>query len=318
MIQKIQKKLVSASYTQAELLGWFKAIGNIREIGEGVLKHTVTKIEKMEPGEIIVDLSAVPTNEVRFVDQTTNLLTLAAKIAIPVMTLDAYKNNDQIDVGLNDIIETQLKAFVEQIDQFLAYGDSFLTPHTGDKNAGEGFSVGIFNGGTPFAAGDGKDNIMNAAGDYQSTVANALLALENAGFKQQKNYMFSDNTTYHTAELGVHQLNTIDFVNERMAIDKNPRITSWVFSKNFTDGSATKRIVITTPWINEVPRAEIGPIDRKSTFAYRLLQGYNLKVMPLYGGGIGPTGRYEFYILWSGALEFLRTGAIQSSGSLTL
>lgn len=318
MTEVIQSKLVSASYTNAELLGWFKTIGNTRNIGEGILKNTITKIEKMEGGEIVIDLSAVPTNEVRFEELTTKLLTIAAKIAIPFNVVDAYKNNPQVDVGLNDIIETQLKAFVEQIDQFLAYGDSFLRPRTGDKNAAEDFAKGIFNGGTTFGAGDGADDIMNAAGDYQSTVSLGLQALEAAGFKHNKNFMFSDNVTYHTAERGVHQLNNYDFVNERMAIDKNPRITSWIFSTHFTNPSTERRIVITTPWINEVPRAKIGPEDKKSTFAYKLLQGYNLKVVPLYGGGLSGQGKYEFYIVHSCALEFARTGAIQASGALTL
>jgi len=318
MTELVERKLVSAAYTQSEMLGYFKAVGNIRNIGEGMLKHTITKIEKMEPGEIVIDLSAVPTNEVRFVEQTTNLITLAAKLAIPMFTMAAYNNNDLIDVSLNDIIQTQLKAFVTQIDQFLAYGDSMVGPHTGDKNAALGFALGIFNGGTTFAAGDGEDDDMSAAGDYQSTVETALLALEDANFKQQKNWMFSDNTTYHSAGKGVHQLNTLAFTNERDAIAKNDRITAWIYSKHFTNPSSESRIVITTPYVNEVPRAKIGPIDSKSSFAYKLLQGYTLKVVPLYGGGIGPTGRYEYFIIHSCAIEFIRAGAIQASGALTL
>lgn len=316
MVTLIQKKLVSASYTNAEMLGWFKAIGNIRNIGKGMLKHTVTKFEKMEPGEIIIDLSALPTNVPRFTDQTTNLITLGVKLAIPLNVMDAYVNNQQIDIDLNQIIEEQLKAFTEQIDQFLAYGDSFITPHTGDKNAGEGFSNGIFNGGTTFAAGDGADNNMAAAGDYQSTISLAIQALETAGFKQKTNYVFSDNVTYHHAERGNHQLNVTEFTNEIMAIEKNPLIASWIYSTHFIGSAGINRILVTTPWIKRVPREVIGPVDDKSSFAYRLIQGYNLDVYPLYAGGLGPSGRYEFYILWSGALEFLRAGAIQVSGTL--
>jgi hypothetical protein len=314
MLNRIQAELVSASYTQAELLGWFKAIGNIRNIGKGMLKSQITKIEKMEPGKVWSDLSALPNNVARFTEQTTSLLSLGVKVSIPLDVADRYANNSFISVDMDDIIQTQLKAFVEQIDQFLAYGDSYKTPHTGDKNAGEGVANGLFNGGTTFAAGDGKDNNMTAAGDYQSTTANAKIALENAGFKNPDGYyMFSDNTTYHTAELGVHQLNTYTFTNERRAIDADKDIRKWIFSAHFTNPSAEKRIVITNPVINVDPKD-----PSKKTFAYRLITGYDLDIYPLYNGGLGPNGRYTWIILWSGALEILRAGAIQASGALTL
>jgi len=314
MTTKIQAELVHASYTRAKLLGWFKAIGNIRNIGKGIINHVTTKIEKMEPGEIIADLSALPVSVPRFSEQTSSLLTIGTKVAIPKDVLDRYNNNNQISIDLADIIETQLKAFTEQIDQFLAYGDSYLTKRTGDINAAMSIATGIFNGGTAFGAGDGADNNMSAAGDYQSTVSLGMQALEAAGFESEIGYyMFSDNVTYHTAERGVHQLNTYDFTNERMAIDKNPGIRKWIYSSHFTDVSSHRRIVITTPYSRPVPDG-----GDKQTFAYRLLQGYELEVTPFYNGGLGPNGRYEWMILWSGAIEVLNAGAIQMSGNLTL
>lgn len=314
MTKKIQKLLVHDTYTRSKLLGWFKAIGNITNIGPGITKHEFTKILKMEPGKVIADLSDLPDNVARFEPGTTKLLTLGVKVAIPKNVLDKYRNNNLIDIDLADIIETQLKAFTEQIDQFMAYGDKYKTPHTGDKNAGEGFANGIFNGGTTFAAGDGKDDIMNAAGDYVSTVSIGIEALENAGFESEIGYyMFSDNGTYHDSERGAHQLNNYTFTNERRAIDADKNIRKWIQSTHFTDPSGTKRIVITTPYSRPLPDG-----GDKQTYAYRLIQGYNLEVTPFYNGGLGPTGRYEWIILWSGALEILNSGAIQASGALTL
>ena len=314
MLRKIQRQLVHASYSRAKLLGWFKAVGNILDIGEGILKNTFTKLEKMEPGEIISDLSALPTNDPRFTEQTTSLLTIGAKIALPMDLLDRYANNNLIEITVNQVIEAQLKSFTEQIDQFLAYGDSYKTPRTGDKNAAEDFAKGLFNGGTAFGAGDGGDDNMSAAGDYQSTVSLAIQALEVAGFESEIGYyMFSDNITYHTAERGVHQLNNYTFTNERRAIDANKDIRKWIQSIHFTNPSAEKRIVITTPYSRPVPDG-----GDKQVFAYRLIRGYNLKVSPLFGGGLSGKGRYEWIILWSGALEILNSGAIQTSGALTL
>ena len=314
MTKLIQSKLVHASYAQVKLLGWLQTIGAVRNIGEGLIKHTITKIEKMEPGEVVSSFSALPNNVPRFTEQTTSLLTLGAKIVIPMNILDQWKNNKLIDVQLTDIINEQIKSITVQIDQFIAYGDSFKTARTGDKNAAEDFTKGIFNGGTAFAAGDGADNIMNAAGDYQSTVSNAIRALETAGFESSNGYyMFSDNATYHQAELGVHQLKTVIFTDERKAIDENKDIISWVQSPNFTNPSAEHRIVITNPFTNTVPDGQ-----KQKEFAYRLLQGYPMKVIPLNGGSLNSNLNYEYAVIWSGAMEYLNPAAIQSSGALTL
>ena len=315
MVQLIQSKLEHASYAQVKLLGWLKTIGAVRNIGEGLIKHTITKIEKMEPGEIVSSFSALPNNVPRFTEQTTNLLTLGAKISIPMNVLDQWKNNKLIDVQLTDIINEQIKSLTVQIDQFIAYGDSFKTARTGDKNAAEDFAKGIFNGGTTFAAGDGEDDDMTAAGDYQSTVSNAIQALENAGFESKIGYyMFSDNATYHKAERGVHQLKTVIFTDERKAIDENKDIISWVQSPHFTNPSGEHRIVITNPFTNVVPNGG----NKKSEFAYRLIQGYALKVIPLLGGSLDANLNYTYAVIWSGAMEIINSAAIQSSGALTL
>ncbi len=314
MVKLIQSKLEHASYSKTKLLAWFKTIGAIRNIGEGLIKHTITKIEKMEPGEVVSSFSALPSNVPRFTEQTTNLLTVGAKIVIPMTVLDQWRNNNLIDIDLSDIINEQMKSMTVQIDQFLAYGDAFKVPHTDDKNANEAYALGLFNGGTTFAAGDGKDDIMNAAGDYQSTTSIGIQALEDAGHESSQGYfMFSDNETYHDAELGVHQLNNYTFTNERRAIDANTDIIAWIQSTNFNTAAGVNRIVITNPYTNVVPQGGEG-----QEYAYRLLQGYNLKVVPLFNGGLDENLNYQYAVIWSGAMEFINSAAIQASGSLTL
>jgi len=314
MIKRIQANLEHASYAKTKLLSWFKTIGNIRNIGEGLIKNTITKIEKMEPGEVVAALSALPNNVPKFTEATTDLITLGAKIVIPMRVLDQWRSNNLINVDIQDILSEQMKAMLEQVDQFLAYGDAFKDPHTGDKVAGEGKFTGMFNGGTAFGAGDGGDNVMDAAGDYQSTVSTGIKALEDAGHESLVGYyMFSDNETYHDAEKGVHQLNNYTFTNERRAIDANKDIISWIASPNFTDGSGTNRIVICNPYTNAVPNG-----GDKQEFAFRLLMSYDFKVIPLNGGNINSQLNYEWAVIWSGGLEFINSSAIQASGALTL
>jgi len=312
MITVIQRKLEHTTYSKIKLLGFFNQIGNIRPIGQGIEQHTFTKLENMEPGEIVASLGNLPDNTPRFTEKTTSLLTLGAKLSIPMQLLHRWQNNTQIDVALQQVIDAQMKAMATQINQFLAYGDSFKVPRTGDRNAGVDFAKGIFNGGTTFGAGDGADDDMTAVGDYQSTRVNAIKALKNAGFEGDKYWIFSDVDTYHQAELGVHQLHTVTFTDELDFLLQKKDIAAWIDSPDFTNPAGESRIVITNPYRNNDPRTE------DKDFAYRLLQGYNLDIFPLYNGGLGANAAYEYIIAWSGALEFINTGAIQSSGALTL
>ena len=313
MVRLIQAKLEHKSYTDTPLLSWFKTIGNIQNIGEGLIKKTITTIEKMEPGELVSDLSSLPTNAPRFSETTTTLATYGAKIVIPMRLMDQWRSNSQIDVQIADILNEQTKAFMIQVEQFLANGDAMPNPRTNDRASGESVFKGIFSGGTAFGAGDGADNNMSAAGDYQSTVSTAVEALETAGHQSKVGYyMFSDNTTKHTAERGIHQLNTVVFTNEKKAIDQDPQIIEWIASPNYLNSSSESKILITNPFTNPVPGGN------ETEFAYRLLISYDMKVIPLNGGNINSQLNYEYAVVWSGAIEFINAAAIQVSGALTL
>lgn len=313
MTQRIDRKIKHASYAKTKLLRWFKAIGAIFSIGEGLDSNVITLLEKMEPGEVISGFSDLPNSVPKFVEKTTTLMDIGTKLSIPMKTIDKWNNNSQqIDIGLQQIIDEQVKALMEQVDQFLAYGDLFKVKRTDDKQAGQGVFLGIFNGGTPFGGGDGEDDKLGSAGDYQSTVSNGIENLENEGRESDVGYyMFSDNSTYHNAERGVHQLHTVDFVNERMAIDKDPNIIKWIHSTNMTTSAGIKRIAIINPWTNITPNG-----NRDEEYAFQLLQSYNFKIIPLWGGSINGAMNYEWAIIWSGAIQFVNNKSIQVTGDL--
>jgi len=65
-------------------------------------------------------------------------------------------------------------------------------------------------------------------------------------------------------------------------------------------------MVLTTPYTSE------------GKAAYRLIQGFNFRAIPLYGGALNGSFQYEVAVIWSGALEFLFADAAQVSGTLTL
>ena len=317
MSQIIQSNIEYTTYAQIKLLGFFKSLpGGIKNIGKGIEKHIFTQIQKMEPGEVVSDLSALPTNAPRFSETTTSLLTLGTRLSIPKMVMDRWANNNLVKVQLQQVVNEQMKAMGVQIEQFLAWGDSFKNPHTDDRNAGQSFATGLFNSGTTFGGGDGADNDMTAAGDYLSTVSNGVKALKNAGHEGSKYWIFSDVDTYHQATLGVHQLKSTVFddeLNNILGKDKPYKVAAWLDSPNFIDSTGAKyRMVITNPFINPNPETN------ESMPAYRLLNGYNMELTPLYNGGLSAAGTYDWIILWSGALEIISATALQNTGDLTL
>ena len=310
----IQREIEYTSYSKAKMYAWFKTLGLFKPVGKGVVSHTYTKLEKMEPGEIIASLSAIPISTPRFTEATSTLMLIGTKISLSKLIIDRWMSSNLVDVAFQQVLNEQMKAITTQVDQCLSYGDTLKRPRTGDDAAGQSVFSGMFNGGTTFAAGDGADDDMTAAGDFISSIVNAIKALENAEHEGKKYFIFSDNNTYHQAELGVHQLKTQDFVTEIDAINRRKDIQSWIHSPNFTNPSAEKRIVVTNPYNNLNPKVE----SKEKSLAYRMLIGYDFEVTPLFNGGLSGQGNYEWIILWSGVLQIINSGSIQASGNLTL
>jgi hypothetical protein len=309
-LQIIQRRIMSASWNATQFYSYFQAHkGLVNNVGKGIITHITTKWEKMKPGQISRGFQDLPDSHPRFTEVTTTLCELATKVVIPVQERDAWASNNQVGSGdkVQQTIQKQILALTNQVDQFLAQGDLMKTPLADDKAAGESKYTGLFNGFTTLGGGDGGDNNMTAAGDYISDFSNRVKALINAGFEAEKYIIMSDVDTWQAAQKGNNLYTGGSTVSTEMdAVMARKDVQTWIKSPNAQNSSSQSQILVTTPYTS------------MGEPAYRLHQGYNFDVIPLYGGGLGPSAMYEIIVAWSGAIEELHATAVQRSGSLTL
>ena len=309
MIESVQQNLEYTAYSKAKLLNWFKTMGNVTPIGKGMISHEFTKIEKMEPGEITIDFHTLPDSAAKFTPQTTDICRIGAKLRVPKTHLDAYASNNQINVGLQDLLNVQLGAFTKQIDGFLAYGDAMPSSRTGDVAVGQGKYTGLFNTPTAVSAGDGEDDNMSAAADYISTHNKFAKLLEDADHGAEKYFMISDNQTYRKSAQGNHLLTTHAFNSEQAYMLNHPEIADWIQGPNITNNDGDSRILLTNPVYAK------GPTLEQTMFNYRMLESYPVEVLPLYGGYLSGNVAYEFAVIWAGAFEMVNSDSVKVSGA---
>lgn len=310
-IKYIQQRIENATWQSTAFLRFFRNHeGLIKNVGKGhPKKHIFATFEKMNPGQISAGFHDLPDSHIRINETTTNLMLLATKVVIPQTWRDAWASNRLIGEGdmLTQVLNQQLSAFYNQVDQFIAQGDSMKDPLTDDHSAGESQYTGLFNGFTNLSAGDGGDDDVTAAGDYISTFTNYKNALKAAGFDAMHSYLIMSTIgTEAAAEQGNNIYTSNIPTTERDAIMARDDVADWIATTNAENASGEDQILVTAPYTNE------GDPN------YRLVQGYSFDVFPLYAGGLGPTGMYELVVAWSGAIEEIRATSVQRSGALTL
>ncbi|GAG93683.1 unnamed protein product, partial [marine sediment metagenome] len=179
----------------------------IKKVEEGMEEIITTKFEKMNPGQIAGSPQEAPKQVINLSQSSDPLMSLVTKIAIPFNKVDAWKNNKFIKAGEmpQQVLAKVMLPLANQVDQFLAYGDDFLTPLSFDRLNGVGVYKGLFNGFTAFSGGDGKDDKMGTKGDYISTYVNGRSELRKKGFDKGPFYILTDEATQANAELGTHR-----------------------------------------------------------------------------------------------------------------
>jgi hypothetical protein len=307
-IKVIQRNLMNATWWQTQFLGFFRAHkGLIKPVGRGIVNHTTTQWERINPGEISVNLQNLPDSHGRLTTTDSVLCMLATKVTIPLQLRDAWKSNNLVGGGdmVQATINQQLMAFYNQVDQFICHGDLMKTPLGNDPMAGAGKFTGIFNGFTDIGGGAGTDDDMTAAGDFIATVVNMIAALKTAGFEPEQYYIMSDVATWQASQVSNSLYTSNIPTTEYQAIMARPDIAAWIHSINAQDSSSNNMMLMTSPYTS------LGEP------AYRLLTGYDFDVYPLYNGGLGPNMSFELGVVWSGAIEQLHATAIQNTDDLT-
>ena len=312
-VKFIQSEIEEQTWNNTLLRNFFSNDVNpglTRKIPEGLLTYETQLWEKLQPGKIGADIYDLPENTPGFKVQEAKIMVLGTKIVLGYSDILRWKNNKQINGGgdmMGRVVNQQMKALYQQVDQFIARGDAFKNPIAGDFMAGEGLFTGLFNGGTVFGAGLGADDDVTAAGDYLSSFSRAKKALKKAAFEKKKYMIMCDVDVEDAMQQGNNLYVTYNPITEYRALLERPDVAGIIASDNFIDAAGTDyKLLVTTPYTSE------------GKPAYRLIQGFDFRAIPLYGGALNGKLQYEVAVIWSGALEFLFADACQVSGTLTI
>jgi len=298
---------------QPTLWNFFNENGLVRNIGEGIDKLTYFDWKKPDASQMSSSIHDANVISPRFGETTVGLLYLACKIQISKQDVDKFKNNQFTGGNLiRETIQRTIPVMVNQVDQFLAWGDEMRSPVKAfDPFRGSGEFTGIFNGGSVTAGGIDDDNDMQIAGDYLATVVNMRNAFKSAGHDMPKYPIFSDLQTDKYSELENQFYSTVG-ISERQRVLEKKYIADWHSSYNFLDYTAAKyRMAMIAP------KQRVGRGARAIVPTIELVQGYPFTIHMEHNGGTN-NGYYEWLLIWSGRLIERYATAIQRTGTLTL
>lgn len=331
----------SVAWQQCKFLNWFMGFpgtkimnspingrgnkldgGLIRSVDEGLENVITFSWDRLAPGQVGASLQEAPIQRGGMIEGTAPLMYLATRIAIKQTDVDAWRHNKYVASGdfIPQVITQAMQPLINQVDQFICYGDDFLTPLAYDRLGGKGLGkfTGLFNGFKTDTVGAGNDNDVGAAGDIITTYTKLRHDLRVARFDTGPYYILTDETTQYQAEKGnlLYKTGTkpITEYSSLMAEYKykQGQIADWIESINAFPGSAstTSRFCLTQPYISQ--------FGTKREPAYCLYIGYNFKVWPLWAGGLNNNAEYEFLIGISLRLHEINSYALyRSSAALT-
>jgi hypothetical protein len=321
MATYLQQGIRDYAYMTADALSYFRAFNLIDPVPRGAPKVTTTIFEKMQPGQIGFGLEHVPIAKPHATEKDSTIAVLASIVQLNKLQIDLWREqtSPHIQTGslIAQAISQQLKAFVQQVDNFLFWGDDMASVNILDNAAllNSGTWTGMLNGFTALAGGTGKDDNVSAANDYWDTVTNMITALKKAGHNSKQYIIFSDLNTYDAAG-ATHSFYATTGGHENDIVIRRTDVASWVASPNAYDNSGTDyRMCVTTPEFSTIgPK---GNIMKSNAKPYRLLMGYNFELVPLFNGGLDMQFNTNIGVLCSLVLEETYATAIQRTGALT-
>lgn len=328
----------AVAWQQSKFLNWFmgfpgttvsngpvSGVGNkvdgglIRSVEEGLEQVVSFSWEKMSPGQVGGSFQEAPIQKPRTIYEAVPLMYLATRVAISQTEVDAWRHNKYVAAGdiIPQTLQQAMMPLVNQVDQFICYGDNFLTPLTFDRLGGKGVGKfkGLFNGFQTSTAGGDNDDKVGQAGDIIKTYVKFRSLLRQQGFDTGPYYILSDETTQAQSETGnLLYTSGTKPISEYSALMaeykyKQGQLADWIESLNAFPGnsSTSSRICLTQPYTSQ--------FGKKIEPAYVLYIGYNFRVFPLWNGGLNGNMEYEFLIGISLALHEINSYALYRSTS---
>lgn len=328
MATYLQQGIRDYAYMTADALQYFRAFNLIDPIPRGVPSVTTTVFEKMQPGQIGFGLEHTPVAKPHSSEVDTTIAVLASIVQLNKLQIDLWREQTSPHIQTGSLIaraiDQQLKAFVQQVDNFLFWGDDMASANVLDNAdlMGAGIWTGMLNGftavktGSNTGGGTGGDDNVSAANDYWDTVTNCITSLKKAGHNSKQYIIFSDLNTYNGAQATNNFYSTVGG-HESDIVIRRTDVASWIASPNAYDNTGTDyRMCVTTPEFSSI--SPKGALVKSNSKPYRLLQGYNFELVPLFNGGMDMQFNTNIGVLWSGAIEETYATALQRTGALTL
>jgi len=313
----IEQRVKGFLQVTPSLYNYFDTNGMIRNYGAGIDKVTYFDKKKPDGAHMASTIHNANLISPLWGETTVGFLYLVGKIGISKQDADKYRRGQWISGDLiQDTISDVVPVILNQVDQFLAWGDLMKDPVDAlDKYAGTGTFTGIFNAGTTLAAGKHADNDVADEGDYLYTIGKYRKALKAAAHEQAEYLLLSDLDTELECDIATNHFYATPGISEHQRVLEKKYIQDWMTSVNFIDSTLLKyRMAMIAPKAN--PKTVIG--QKGITNNFELYQGYAFETTPLHNGGLSSEGYYEWLVEWSGRLVVYEATSIQHSGDLTI
>lgn len=314
--QQFQDYIVGYLKVTPSLYKMFVANGLKRNIGEGIDRIDYLEALEIDGGKMSPTIHEHNIVTPQWKEVKVGLLYLNTLIRLSKQDVDKHRNGKWLRGDLiQDTIRQVMPTMVNQMDQFLAWGDRMKDALASlDRYRNTDTFTGLFNSGTTLAAGKDADNDVTAEGDILYTVGKYRKALR-AAKHEMKNYLIlSDLDTALEADIATNHFYSTVGVSEYQRVMEKKYVKDWIDSDNFIDNSEAKyRMAMIAPrQINP----QIGGKGMQNNF--ELLMGYDFAVEPVYGGQLDIDKFYNWAVICSMAFVVYHDTSIQHSGDLII
>ena len=98
-IKIIQRSVQHTTWATPTIYNYAKVHGMTKNVGKGIINHTTTKWEKMDPGQISAGFQGLPDSRPGFTEVDTTLCLLAIKVVLEKQHVDAWSSNNLVGTG---------------------------------------------------------------------------------------------------------------------------------------------------------------------------------------------------------------------------
>lgn len=298
----IENYIAAAPQAPLEVTGAVSQEGIVQTIKEWADMADASIFQSQNLGRMgFKDYENAKGLEPKWTSKSVTLMTVSGKLSLrPSELAQARENMLGVKKGLQEIMAAQLIDMKRQIDGMVANGDASRYQAIGDplgKARTASVYPGLFNGTdgthlTVIAGGTGADNNMTANGDYYDTIALAVSTAGPQGINVKIGDVFIDWPTAKKLQMSrnAYGIQELDMIHKDF-----PGLNIWV-----TDAILEKESDDVYSDMHKM--CFLFPFSGDGTPLTKYYVSKALHVQPLYAGGLGPGGAYEWLVGYKGGV----------------